>query len=59
MTERIVLFVIGILGVCLLVSLGGVIYLADTGPDRPIPDVLVGTTGAIVGAIAGILVRTR
>lgn len=46
--------VIGLLG-ALLVCLAGIIYLAAAVPAKAIPDVLVGTTGIIVGAIAGLL----
>lgn len=35
----------------------GIIYLASAYPARPIPDILVGTTTLIVGAIVGIFVN--
>lgn len=57
--DRILALALGFLGVALLICLGGVIWLAAAEPARSIPDVLVGTTGAIVGGIVGILVPTR
>lgn len=48
-----------ILGVGFLMCLGGIIYLASANPARPIPDILVGTTTLIVGAIVGVLVPNR
>lgn len=47
------------LGVALLMCLGGVIWLASANPARPIPDVLVGTTGIVVGGLIGILVPSK
>lgn len=44
------------LGVVALVCLGGVIYLAAR--TLGIPDVLVATAGASVGALGSLLVRT-
>ena len=55
MTDRILLAALTFLGVALLMCLGGIIYLTATG-DRPIPDVLVGTTGVIAGTFGGILI---
>lgn len=46
------------LGVAMLMCLGGVIGLAWTEAGRPIPDVLIATTGTIVGAFATLLVGT-
>jgi hypothetical protein len=48
-----------ILGIALLICLGGVIFLAAQQPPAAIPDVLIATTGIIVGAIAGLLVPGR
>jgi ABC-type enterobactin transport system permease subunit len=50
------LVVILTLGVVALVCLGGVIYLA--AQSLGVPDVLVATTGAAVGALGSILVRS-
>lgn len=47
------------LGVALLMCLGGIIWLASAMPARAIPDVLVGTTGLVVGGLIGILVPTK
>ena len=47
------------LGVALLMCLGGVIWLASANPARAIPDVLVGTTGLVVGGLIGILVPSK
>lgn len=47
------------LGTALLICLGGVIWLAAANPARPIPDVLVGTTGLVVGGLIGILVPSK
>lgn len=47
------------LGVALLMCLGGVIWLASANPARAIPDVLVGTTGIVVGGLIGILVPSK
>lgn len=47
------------LGSALLICLGGVIWLAAALPARPIPDVLVGTTGIVVGGLIGILVPSK
>lgn len=47
------------LGVALLMCLGGVICLAAANPARAIPDVLVGTTGIVVGGLIGILVPSK
>lgn len=48
-----------ILGAALLICLGGVIWLASANPARAIPDVLVGTTGIVVGGLIGILVPSK
>ena len=48
-----------ILGAAFLLCLGGIIWLAAANPARAIPDVLVGTTGLIGGAIIGVLVPTK
>lgn len=48
-----------ILGAAFLLCLAGVIWLASANPARPIPDVLVGTTGIIAGGIVGILVPSK
>jgi hypothetical protein len=55
MTPR--LLTVAVLGLllALLLCLIGIIYLAAAVPAKAIPDVLVGTTGIIVGAIAGLL----
>lgn len=55
MTDRILTIALAILGGAFLLCLAGIIYLA--GNDKPVPDVLVGTTGTIAGGIVGILVR--
>ena len=47
------------LGTALLMCLGGVIWLASANPARAIPDVLVGTTGLVVGGLIGILVPAK
>ncbi|MEO5664883.1 MAG: hypothetical protein ABIR39_16560 [Nocardioides sp.] len=47
------------LGSALLICLGGVIWLASANPARSIPDVLVGTTGIVVGGLIGILVPSK
>lgn len=47
------------LGTALLMCLGGVIWLAAANPARAIPDVLVGTTGLVVGGLIGILVPSK
>lgn len=47
------------LGVALIMCLGGVIWLASAAPARAIPDVLVGTTGLVVGGLIGILVPSK
>lgn len=47
------------LGSALLICLGGVIWLASANPARAIPDVLVGTTGIVVGGLIGILVPSK
>lgn len=51
--------VLAILGLALLMSLGGIIWLAAALPARSIPDVLVGTTGLIVGGVLGLLAPSR
>lgn len=48
-----------ILGTAFLLCLGGIIWLASANPAPAIPDVLVGTTGLIGGAIVGVLVPTK
>ena len=48
-----------ILGAALLLCLGGIIWLSLATPARAIPDVLVGTTGLIGGAIVGVIVPTK
>lgn len=48
-----------ILGSAFLLCLGGIIWLAAAIPARAIPDVLVGTTGLIGGAIVGVLVPSK
>lgn len=47
------------LGAALLICLCGVIWLASANPARSIPDVLVGTTGIVVGGLIGILVPSK
>lgn len=54
-TRLMVLTVAGLL-LALLLCLGGIIWLALAGV--PAPDVLVGTTGTVVGALAGMLTVT-
>lgn len=49
--------VIVFLGVTLLASLGLIAWLLSN--DKTIPDVFVGTVGASLGALAGILTNTR
>lgn len=51
--------VLAILGAALIVCLGGIIYLASANPARDIPDILVGTTSAVVAGILGLLVPSR
>lgn len=48
-----------ILGVTLIMSLGGVIWLASSLPARAIPDVLIATIGLVSGGLLGILVPSR
>lgn len=59
MNDRILLATLIVLGAALMLCLGGIVYLAAAIPARAIPDVLVATSGGIVGAIAGILAPTR
>ena len=53
---RVLLLTVSGLLAALLMCLGGIIYLAAAVPARPIPDIMVGTTTLIVGALVGILV---
>jgi hypothetical protein len=48
-----------ILGAAFLLCLGGILWLASANPARAIPDVLVGTTGLIGGAIVGVIVPNK
>lgn len=48
--------VILFLGVTVLGALAGVIYLATQ--DKSFPDVLVGTLGTALGALASVLAKT-
>lgn len=48
-----------ILGGAFFLCLAGIIWLASANPARQIPDVLVGTTGLIGGAIVGVLVPSK
>lgn len=59
MNESILRLALLILGIALLVSLAGIIYLASANPARAIPDVLVTMTGLIGGGLVGILVPTK
>jgi hypothetical protein len=56
MIDRLVLVII-LLGVVALTCLGGVIFLA--AHSLSIPDVLVATAGAAVGALGSVLTLTR
>lgn len=56
MTDRIAFAVLVLLGATLLLSLGGIIWLASANPARSIPDVLVAMPPSIVALVAGILV---
>lgn len=56
MTDRLLTLIIAVLGLALVLSLGGIIFLASANPARSIPDILVATTTLIVGTVAGILV---
>lgn len=59
MTVSILKLALCILGGAFFMCLGGIIWLAAAEPARAIPDVLVGTTGLIGGAIVGVLVPTK
>lgn len=54
--DRVVLVILT-LGVVALVCLGGVIYLSAN--QLGVPDVLVATTGAAVGALGSLLVAAN
>lgn len=54
--DRALLLVLGVLGVVLLVSLGGIIWLASALPARSIPDVLVALPPSILTFYGGVLV---
>lgn len=56
MTDRLLQLAMTGLLIALLLCLGGIIFLASAVPARAIPDILVGTTTLIVGAIVGVLV---
>lgn len=47
------------LGVSLFMCVGGIIWLASSEPAKSIPDILVGTTTLIVGAMVGVLVPNK
>lgn len=59
MTTSVLKLALMILGGALLICLGGIIWLASANPARAIPDVLVGTTGLVGGAIVGVLVPSK
>jgi hypothetical protein len=59
MTTSVLKLALGILGGALLICLAGIIWLASANPARAIPDVLVGTTSLVGGAIVGILVPSK
>lgn len=56
MIDRLVIVIL-LLGLVALVCLGGVIYLA--AHSLSVPDVLVATAGAAVGALGSVLTLTR
>lgn len=55
---NLLLIALAFLGIAMLMCLGGIIWLSGAIPARPIPDVLIATTGAIVGAFSTLLVGT-
>ncbi len=54
--DRALLLLIAGLVLCLLVALGGVIYLAGANPARAIPDVLVALPTGILTFLGGLMV---
>lgn len=55
--DRALLLVLAVLGIVLLVSLGGIIWLSAALPARAIPDVLVALPPSILTFYGGVLIR--
>jgi len=51
--------VVGVLGIAVLGTVAGSIYLATLGQDRKVPEVVVAMGSAAVGALAGLLTPAR